>query len=322
MKQIKYILILSILWTCQYLNAGTIDFNGSTIEIDGSFQQLAIHGTEISGKVTFTDLLDQSSLLSSISYKIEGPILKVTIKGNTHMHITIPNDVNILCQPATLIYEVSYYNEKKERHIHIQDTNGEVEINCDGYKVTLSRASGSASIVSYEDIHAILPNLSPNSIVSLDTYLGDILLEIPHTIDPKIKATAPKGSIKIKGNTSLFKGKNATGNQVLLHTENGDVVVTTTGDVSNVDTTELFQNEPNPFRGQTVVGFNLVEAAAATMTVYNVSGKVIFKQNIDGVKGYNTVNFSANQFGTSGVLYYTLDCGDFTATRKMIIIEK
>jgi hypothetical protein len=100
-----------------------------------------------------------------------------------------------------------------------------------------------------------------------------------------------------------------------------DVVIATRGDVVTSDVTELFQNEPNPFRGQTVVGFNLAEATAATMTVYDVTGKVIVKENIAGVKGYNTVNFSANQLGTSGVLYYTLESGEFTATKKMIIIE-
>lgn len=100
-----------------------------------------------------------------------------------------------------------------------------------------------------------------------------------------------------------------------------DVIITTRGNIAEVDATELFQNEPNPFRGPTVVGFNLAEAAAATMTVYDVNGKVIVKRNIDGVKGYNTVNFNSNELGVSGVLYYTLESGDFTATKKMIIIE-
>ena len=100
-----------------------------------------------------------------------------------------------------------------------------------------------------------------------------------------------------------------------------DVVITTRGDITEVEASELYQNEPNPFKGQTVVGFNLAEAGAATMTVFDVTGKVIVKENIDGVRGYNTVNFTANQLGTSGVLYYTLESGDFTATKKMIIIE-
>jgi hypothetical protein len=83
----------------------------------------------------------------------------------------------------------------------------------------------------------------------------------------------------------------------------------------------LFQNEPNPFKGQTVVSFNLVEATQATLTVFDVTGKVITNQNIAGVRGYNSVTLSANQLGTSGVLYYTLESGEFTATKKMIIIE-
>ena len=100
-----------------------------------------------------------------------------------------------------------------------------------------------------------------------------------------------------------------------------NVTISTRGDIATVDATELFQNEPNPFKELTVVGFNLVDAAPATLTVFDVTGKLISKTNIDGVKGYNSVNLNANQLGTSGVLYYTLESGEFTATKKMIIIE-
>ncbi|MDF1698148.1 MAG: T9SS type A sorting domain-containing protein [Saprospiraceae bacterium] len=100
-----------------------------------------------------------------------------------------------------------------------------------------------------------------------------------------------------------------------------DVVIETRDANITTEATELFQNEPNPFRTQTVVGFNLAEAASATITVFDVTGKVIVRNTINGVKGYNTVNFNANELGTSGVLYYTLESGEFTATKKMIIIE-
>ena len=100
-----------------------------------------------------------------------------------------------------------------------------------------------------------------------------------------------------------------------------EVVIETRGAITAVEATELYQNEPNPFKGQTVVGFNLAEAGSATMTVFDVTGKVLVKENIAGVKGYNTVNFTAEQLGASGVIYYTLESGDFTATKKMIIIE-
>ncbi len=83
----------------------------------------------------------------------------------------------------------------------------------------------------------------------------------------------------------------------------------------------LHQNEPNPFRTTTEIGFVMPETADATMTVYDVTGKVITVINGNYTKGYNTIELSKSDLGASGVLYYQLDSGDFTATKKMIIIE-
>jgi hypothetical protein len=84
---------------------------------------------------------------------------------------------------------------------------------------------------------------------------------------------------------------------------------------------ELFQNEPNPFKGTTTVSFEMPEAATATLSVYDVTGKVVTVRNIDAIKGLNSEVFTKDQLGVSGVLYYTLVSGDFTATKKMIIVE-
>ncbi|MBL0101774.1 MAG: T9SS type A sorting domain-containing protein [Saprospiraceae bacterium] len=81
------------------------------------------------------------------------------------------------------------------------------------------------------------------------------------------------------------------------------------------------QNEPNPFKGQTTVSFVMPEAATATLSVYDVTGKVVTVRNIDANKGLNSEIFTREQLGATGVLYYTLKSGDFTATKKMIIIE-
>ena len=100
-----------------------------------------------------------------------------------------------------------------------------------------------------------------------------------------------------------------------------EVVISTRGEITEVNQSVLYQNEPNPFVEQTVIGFDLAETAKATMTIFDVTGKVIMKKNIDGVKGYNTMNIASKELGTSGLLYYTLESGEFTATKKMIIIE-
>ena len=83
----------------------------------------------------------------------------------------------------------------------------------------------------------------------------------------------------------------------------------------------LKQNEPNPFSTNTVIGFVMPETADASMTIYDVTGKVISVINGNYTEGYNEIELSKSDLGATGVLYYQLDSGDYTATKKMIIIE-
>ena len=83
----------------------------------------------------------------------------------------------------------------------------------------------------------------------------------------------------------------------------------------------LLQNEPNPFNNVTVVGFTLPADGQATLTVYDVTGKVMSRVQGNYNKGYNEIELSKKDMSTSGVLYYQLDSGDYTATKKMIILD-
>jgi hypothetical protein len=84
---------------------------------------------------------------------------------------------------------------------------------------------------------------------------------------------------------------------------------------------ELFQNQPNPFKGQTVIGYNLPEASNVTLTVQDATGKVLRVVRTTGVKGYNMETLSSSDLSATGVLYYTIETDGFTATRKMIIVD-
>ncbi len=84
---------------------------------------------------------------------------------------------------------------------------------------------------------------------------------------------------------------------------------------------ELYQNVPNPFNGNTVIGFNLPETGDATLKVVDMSGKVLKVVQGEFAKGYNQVNLSASELPATGVLYYTLETDGFTATRKMVIVK-
>ncbi|MCB9315355.1 MAG: T9SS type A sorting domain-containing protein [Lewinellaceae bacterium] len=60
------------------------------------------------------------------------------------------------------------------------------------------------------------------------------------------------------------------------------------------------------------------EAAEATLSIFDESGRMIFTQRGDYSKGYNAVTIDRGVLNTSGVLYYQLETADNSATRKMI----
>ncbi|MCB9080383.1 MAG: ExeM/NucH family extracellular endonuclease [Lewinellaceae bacterium] len=88
----------------------------------------------------------------------------------------------------------------------------------------------------------------------------------------------------------------------------------------------LYQNIPNPFQGQTLIGFTLPEASDATITIQDVTGRTLRVINGQYAKGYNEIRLTRNDISrnvasATGVLYYTLTAGSQTATRKMVIVE-
>jgi hypothetical protein len=58
-----------------------------------------------------------------------------------------------------------------------------------------------------------------------------------------------------------------------------------------------------------------------TLTVFDVTGKVLSVKEAEATKGYNTISVSSKELPAVGVLYYRLDANEYTATKKMIIIE-
>jgi hypothetical protein len=83
---------------------------------------------------------------------------------------------------------------------------------------------------------------------------------------------------------------------------------------------ELGQNRPNPFSGETLIQITLPVAQKATLTVSDVTGKVLKVVSGNFEAGYNEVRMNSKELA-AGVLYYTLTTDNFTATRKMIIME-
>ncbi len=94
-------------------------------------------------------------------------------------------------------------------------------------------------------------------------------------------------------------------------------------------TTSLLANFPNPFNPETWIPYQLSKSAKVTLTIYNMQGVVVRQLELGhqsaGVyrSRSRAVHWDGrNMFGekvAAGVYFYTLEAGDFTATRKMLI---
>lgn len=84
---------------------------------------------------------------------------------------------------------------------------------------------------------------------------------------------------------------------------------------------ELYQNTPNPFGDETVIGFDLPQNMSALLTIYDVMGKVVRIIEVEGQYGYNEVSVQKADLNATGILYYQLDAGVHTSTKKMILMN-
>ncbi len=91
---------------------------------------------------------------------------------------------------------------------------------------------------------------------------------------------------------------------------------------SNVpDNYSLSQNYPNPFNPTTMIRFSLKEQGNVSLKIYNVIGQLVTTLvNEQKPAGTFEYNFDASYL-SSGIYFYTIKAGDFTATRKMILMK-
>ena len=93
----------------------------------------------------------------------------------------------------------------------------------------------------------------------------------------------------------------------------------------------LFANYPNPFNPETWIPYQLAVPADVSISIYAANGQLVRTLSL----GYQPVGIyesrsraaywdGRNTLGesvASGVYFYTLTAGDFTATRKMLILK-
>ena len=95
--------------------------------------------------------------------------------------------------------------------------------------------------------------------------------------------------------------------------------------------TVLLSNYPNPFNPETWIPYHLAHASDVILTIYNANGAMVRRLDVGHQSaGFYTTRMKAcywdgrNENGelvASGVYFYQLRTGDYTATRRMVIIK-
>jgi predicted GH43/DUF377 family glycosyl hydrolase len=87
------------------------------------------------------------------------------------------------------------------------------------------------------------------------------------------------------------------------------------------DTYLLEQNYPNPFNPSTTIGYGIREKSNVKITVINSIGEEVATiLNEEKESGYHTVEFNASEY-PSGVYFYKITAGEYTAVKKMLLIK-
>ena len=93
----------------------------------------------------------------------------------------------------------------------------------------------------------------------------------------------------------------------------------------------LLQNYPNPFNPETWIPFKLAQNVPVSISIYSAKGQLIRTISLGNKQAgiYVTKNKATYWDGrdskgfkvASGVYYYTLQAGEFIATRRMVIMK-
>lgn len=86
-------------------------------------------------------------------------------------------------------------------------------------------------------------------------------------------------------------------------------------------TFELSQNYPNPFNPTTTINFSLPQGGFTSLKIYNSIGQeVAVVLNAQLHAGSYSAKFDASKL-SSGIYFYKLHSGNFTSTKKMLLVK-
>jgi hypothetical protein len=145
------------------------------------------------------------------------------------------------------------------------------------------------------------------------------------TITKTINTTLDTGWVASNCNLIIFIYKDtppliqSTVEQSTIQSVTNPIGVTGTHEVPTAY--KLEQNYPNPFNPTTNIKYSIPKDGSVSLKIYDVLGNEV-SVFVDGFMkaGMYNAEFDASNFA-SGVYFYTLKTGEFTSTKKMLLIK-
>ncbi|MBL8006176.1 MAG: T9SS type A sorting domain-containing protein [Ignavibacteria bacterium] len=196
--------------------------------------------------------------------------------------------------------------------------------------ITVTQISGSSLSVTYSDVqngYAGAGNINLNpSFDSTNYYLsisspcidkGDSSTaynDPPEQGNPTAAKWPSRGSIRNDMGAYGGPGSRVIANTTVSAGSNSELIIQDNGFI-------LYQNYPNPFNPSTKINFELNFSGFVTLKVFDVTGievAVLVNEKIN--PGNHSVVFNAVEL-PGGVYFYKLETGNFSESRKMLLIK-
>ncbi|MFA5803103.1 MAG: T9SS type A sorting domain-containing protein [Melioribacteraceae bacterium] len=136
-------------------------------------------------------------------------------------------------------------------------------------------------------------------------------------------------AVNYKGTVAVFGGKDASG-KVVPYVEISENTTDVESETLMPNEFYLSQNYPNPFNPETIISYQLARGSFVTLKIYDSIGReietLVNEYQQPGVYNshFSILNLPAGRHGSqlpSGVYLYRLTAGNYSSTKKMLLLK-
>ena len=202
-----------------------------------------------------------------------------------------------------------------------------IALDTTNHKIYLTNSWGKVQRMSFKGL-----NFQPNLITGLESPEGIAVDAVNRKLYWTEKGSIGRANLNGKNIQNIVTGLDAPANIALGIIPTDAAIAAAPATVMVIpDETTLRANYPNPFNPETWIPYQLAKPADVTLRIYAANGALARTLTLGHLPAgiYHSRSRAAywdgrNELGekvASGIYFYTLSAGDFTATRKMLIVK-